>query len=117
MMVSSKIALTYFLLSNVIFIAGVHRVIDETFWAILSFIIYWPFSHVTGKIWQFIVGEQSSIDNTHAFLLGLTRDQCLIYSLDVLVGTVWWWTLSLSVSKVLARIRSNSNPNQGDSYP
>jgi hypothetical protein len=90
----------YFALSNAIFIGGANGKMDAFFWGFLSFIIYWPFSHVTGEIWQMIEGIPPSVDNTHAVFLGLSRAQWLIYSLDVLAGTAWWFTLSLCVSKI-----------------
>jgi hypothetical protein len=104
---SRKIALTYFIWSNLIFIAGVSGSIDAFFWGFFSFISDWPFSYVTEEIWKSVVGSPPSIDNTNAFFLGLTRSQCLTYSLDVLAGTAWWWTLALCVGKVREFTRSD----------
>jgi hypothetical protein len=105
-----KVALIYFILSNIIFIAGAHGKIDAFIWGFLSYAIYWPFSHITGEIWRIVQGTPPSIDNANAIFLGLTASQCLIYSLDVLGGTVWWWALSLFVSKIRARRLSSNGP-------
>ena len=99
-----KVALIYFIFSNAIFFAGAHGKIDAFFWGFLSSTIYWPFSNVTDQIWEMVQGSPPSIDNTHLVFLGLSRAQWLIYSLDVLAGTAWWWILSFFVSQVRARI-------------
>src|SRR4051812_43735386 len=106
---SLKIALIYFIVSNLIFIAGVHRGIDDFFWGFFAFVTYWPFSHVTSEILKSVAGTPPSIDNAGAYFLGLSRAQCLVYSLDVLAGTAWWWVLALVLGKVRALMRSDSN--------
>jgi len=105
------IAAIYFALSNAIFIAGYDGKIDTFFWGFLSYIIYCPFSFVTGEIWQLVQGTPPSLDNSHAIALGLTASQCLIYFLDVLAGTAWWWAFSLFLSKVRARRRRTTISN------
>jgi len=102
---SVKVPLIYFAFSNVIFVAGVHGMLDSFFWGFLSFIIYWPFSHVTHQVWHIIQGTPPSIDNNRLVFLGLSKAQLLIYSLDVIAGTTWWWVLSLSIGKLRARSR------------
>jgi hypothetical protein len=99
---TNPIALIYFAFANLIFLGGVHRAIDESIWAVLSFLAYWPFSHITHYILWDVMDCAFKCDADRPIVLGLSETQLWIYFADVLVGTIWWWCVALAVRKVRA---------------
>jgi hypothetical protein len=72
-------------------------------WGFLAFILYWPFSLVTEYAWSNWIGNQ----DVYVTPLRLYAPHLIAFFLDVVLGTVWWWTVSYLVLILSHRLRAS----------
>jgi hypothetical protein len=104
MKLPAKLALVYFAAANIVFFAGVNRIIDSFLWGVVSAAIYWPFSYVTRLFLDFVGDPAYEPPRQIAF--GITAYQLSTYLTDVVLGALWWWLLAVMCHGIIRRLRA-----------